>query len=201
VARRGSAPAAADRLRASAAAAVGRRGRRLAELARVPAERVGRERARLHQQLREIRAAGGRQMQARAGDQRRIATVLERKAEAGAGHAARAVAATDRRVEALRRAASADGERRRAAIERAAVALRAHDPERTLERGYALVEDPGGEPLTSVQAAVRAATVTMRFADGRIGARVDPDADSGSRPAESHPCGHTRPPHDTEPPR
>ena len=31
-------------------------------------------------------------------------------------------------------------ERRRKALHRAEVALRAHEPERTLERGYALVE-------------------------------------------------------------
>ena len=33
------------------------------------------------------------------------------------------------------------------------VALRAHDPERTLERGYALAEDAEGEPVTSAAAA------------------------------------------------
>ena len=32
------------------------------------------------------------------------------------------------------------------------LALAAHEPQRTLERGYALVEDPAGEPVTSAAA-------------------------------------------------
>ena len=35
--------------------------------------------------------------------------------------------------------------------------LAAHDPQRTLERGYALLEDPAGEPITSAGAAPRSA--------------------------------------------
>ena len=46
--------------------------------------------------------------------------------------------------------------------------LRAHDPERTLERGYALAETADGEPLTTAAAAVAAAQVRLRFADGRV---------------------------------
>ena len=42
-------------------------------------------------------------------------------------------------------------------LDRLAVALAAHDPQRTLERGYALVEDGAGEPVTSAAVGARAA--------------------------------------------
>ena len=60
------------------------------------------------------------------------ALVLERKARAGAG---------------------AEHVQRGRDLERLRLALAAHDPQRTLERGYALVEDPSGEPVTSAAAA------------------------------------------------
>ena len=52
-----------------------------------------------------------------------------------------------------RRAAGPEMDSRRDALHRAEVALRAHEPERTLERGYALAETVDGEPLTSAEAA------------------------------------------------
>jgi exodeoxyribonuclease VII large subunit len=58
------------------------------------------------------------------------------------------------------------------------VALRAHDPERTLERGYALAEDSAGEPVTSAEAARAAGLISLRFSDGRIRVRPEPDADA-----------------------
>ncbi len=69
---------------------------------------------------------------------------------------------------------SADMERRREALKRAAVALRAHEPERTLERGYALVEGEGGEPLISAAEAGAAERISLRFSDGRIRAKPEP---------------------------
>ena len=93
---------------------------------------------RLHQQLREMRASARRGAGERARRSRAPRLlVLERKAAAAAGAGRRA-----------RRAP-----RPRAAC---ALALAAHDPERTLERGYALVEDGAGEPVTSRAAAPRA---------------------------------------------
>jgi exodeoxyribonuclease VII large subunit len=68
-------------------------------------------------------------------------------------------------------------EKRRAALHRAEVALRAHEPERTLERGYALVEGKDEEPLTSATAAAAAGEVKLRFADGRIRASIDGDGE------------------------
>ncbi len=58
-------------------------------------------------------------------------------------------------------------------LERLALALAAHDPQRTLERGYALVESPGGEPLASAAQAREARALRLRFADGAVAARVE----------------------------
>ncbi|MFP5388990.1 MAG: exodeoxyribonuclease VII large subunit [Thermoleophilia bacterium] len=125
----------------------------LAALARGPARALRRERLGLNQKTREIRAASERGIAERFGFQRRLAgVVLER---------------------ARRRAAGAEMERRRAALRRAEVALRAHEPERTLERGYALVEDRQGEPVTDASAASAAERVRLRFADGTVGAQIE----------------------------
>src|SRR4051794_33810219 len=140
-------------LRRSGEGAIAGRSRHLGALARGPARALQRQRADLNQKIREIRAAAERGLAERAGTQRRIgAVVLER---------------------ARRRAAGADMEKRRAALHRATVTLRAHEPERTLERGYALAEGVDGEPLTSAEAAAAAGEVKLRFADGSIGARVE----------------------------
>jgi len=140
-------------LRRAGEGAIGTRSRHLGALARGPARALQRERSKLNQKIREIRAASERGLADRAASQRRIGTlVLER---------------------ARRRAAGADMEKRRDALHRAAVALRAHEPERTLERGYALVEGDGGEPLTSAAEAGAAERISLRFSDGRIRARPE----------------------------
>jgi exodeoxyribonuclease VII large subunit len=139
----------------AAEGAVRARTPHLVALARGPARALRRERLALNQKTREIRAASERGIAERLGFQRRVAgVVLERAA---------------------RRAAGAEMERRRAALHRAEVALRAHEPERTLERGYALVENRQGEPVTDVGAASAAERVRLRFADGTVGARIEED--------------------------
>ena len=60
-------------------------------------------------------------------------------------------------------------------FERLAIALSAHEPERTLARGYVLVEDRAGEPLASAKAARARRDVRLRFADGRVAARIAED--------------------------
>ena len=164
------------------------RARTLARLSRAPSQHVARERVRLHQQLREIRAAGRRRADAEAAHTARRGLVLSRKAAAatvarsaeGTGLAVRATALD-------RLAADATAGRRRD-LDRVLMALGAHDPQRTLERGYALVEDPGGTPLTSARGARTAGRVVLRFADGTAGARVEPpvrpDPDPTSRTPE-----------------
>jgi exodeoxyribonuclease VII large subunit len=125
----------------------------LVALARGPARALRRERLALNQKIREIRAASERGVAERLGFQRRLATVVLERAR--------------------RRAEGAEMERRRAALHRAEVALRAHEPERTLERGYALVEDREGEPVTDTVGAAAAERVKLRFADGAVGAKIE----------------------------
>ena len=70
--------------------------------------------------------------------------------------------------------------RRGRELERLALALAAHDPQRTLARGYALVTDRDGTPLTSAAAARDAGRVALRFHDGSVAPRsiqTTPDAD------------------------
>ena len=140
------------RLSVQSRRAVLERARGLAQLARAPAEHVARHRRRLHQQMREMRASARR----RVGDERDLArrhlVVLERKATAATGAGVR--------------------ERARD-LERLRLALDAHDPERTLERGFALVEDDAGEPVTSARRAAELDGLAVRFADGRLRVRQD----------------------------
>ena len=141
----------AARLERQGRRAIVERARTLAQLSRAPAGHVERHRARLHQQLRELRASARRGV---GGEQRRIGTVagaLERKGSAA--------------IVTVRRARELD---------RLRLALTAHDPQRTLERGYALVEDSSGEPLTSVAAARDQARLTLRMADGTLPVRPEP---------------------------
>jgi exodeoxyribonuclease VII large subunit len=153
VAARGSLERHTGSLRRAAEGAVAARTPHLVSLARGPARALRREQLALNQKTREIRAASERGIGERLGFQRRLASVVLERAR--------------------RRAAGPDMERRREALHRAAVALRAHQPERTLERGYALVEAGDGEPVTSAGAAVAAERVRLRFSDGSVGARIE----------------------------
>jgi len=153
LAARGSLQRSAGSLRRAAEGAVPARTPHLVSLARGPARALRREQLALNQKTREIRAASERGIAERLGFQRRLATVVLERAR--------------------RRAAGPEMERRREALHRAAVALRAHQPERTLERGYALVEAGDGEPVTSAGAAVAAERVRLRFSDGSVGARIE----------------------------
>jgi exodeoxyribonuclease VII large subunit len=143
-----------DGLRRAGERTVGARTRHLVALARGPARALRRERLALNQKTREVRASSEKRLEDRLGRQRTFALVLERAA---------------------RRAAGPDLQRRHEALRRATVALRAHEPERTLERGYALAETPEGDPLTSAAAARAADEISLRFADGRVRTRPEPD--------------------------
>jgi exodeoxyribonuclease VII large subunit len=173
VAARGSLERCAIALRRAGEGAIGARSRHLGALARGPARALQRERGSLNQKIREIRAASERGIAERAAFQRRIATiVLERARRRATERAAGAAASERRRGEAIERSAQRSLRRWREALEKAAVALRAHDPERTLERGYALAETAAGEPVTSARAAAAAGEVKLRFADGRVEAEI-----------------------------
>jgi exodeoxyribonuclease VII large subunit len=73
------------------------------------------------------------------------------------------------------RAISSERARRRSELDRLALAVTAHDPERTLRRGYALVEDRAGEPVTSAADARSERVLAIRFHDGVVAARPEKD--------------------------
>ncbi len=54
--------------------------------------------------------------------------------------------------------------------------------ERVLERGYAVVRDSGGAPVTRLAGAVPESDVVIRFFDGEAGATVHPEDSGGARP-------------------
>lgn len=147
-------------------AAHGRRGlltraQLLAQLARAPSQHLERHRSNLHQLLRELRASGRRSVHER----RELAAVhllvLRRGRE---------------------RAQSSQALGARRELERLALALAAHDPQRTLARGYALVEDRDGAVLSTAGAARRAGLLSLRFRDGKVAARVADEGPQSARP-------------------
>jgi exodeoxyribonuclease VII large subunit len=156
----------------ASATAIGSRGRRLAELAGGPGRSLRSERTRLHQLLREVRASSVRGIAERGELNGRYALVAGRKAQvAGAGERGeRARLARLGRSMDARLAHSMRQQRR--SLQALALAERAHDPARTLERGYALVAGDDGEPVTSAAAARERGRLAIRFGDGAVGARV-----------------------------
>ena len=152
IAARDQAAAHARRLHGHARRAILDRARTLGHLARAPNQHVARHRRHLHQLLRELRASAKR-----AGAEGRERTsvhllVLTRSAQ---------------------RARTSEKARRATELERLSLALAAHDPARTLARGYALVEDRDGEPLPSARAARETIDVSLRFHDGVVAATVE----------------------------
>jgi len=141
--------ACARRLSVQGRRALLHRAQVLARLSRAPGEHVARERRRLHQGLREMRASGRRRVLDERARIARRALVLDRKAQAAALDARRATG-----------------------LQAFAMALAAHDPERTLERGYALVTDRAGEVVTSAAGARAASELSLRFGDAAVEATV-----------------------------
>jgi exodeoxyribonuclease VII large subunit len=168
--------------------------RRLAARSRAPLYHLERHRGRLHQLTRELRAAVRRGRASRVEYQRRIAaSVIQRKRDAAlldvaalrgrvaarAASVERARGELDERAAALHeaargldRASRALAERRSQSLGLQRTALQAVDPERTLERGYALLVDDDGQPLTSAAAVRDANDFSARLADGSVRARV-----------------------------
>ncbi|HEX8066099.1 MAG TPA: exodeoxyribonuclease VII large subunit [Thermoleophilaceae bacterium] len=193
------------RLDAAGRLAVVGRARALAGHSRAPREQLDRHRRALHQIARELRAATARGRAVRLDWQRRIGgTVLRRKAAVAAGAAAAEERRLGARAARLRRAERLLSQRRERALAAHAAALRAHDPERALERGYAVVLDAAGEPLASAAAARAAGSFDLRMAGGTVPARVRGTAaaapvGAGSAPADpaAAPAGSARrPPHE-----
>jgi len=143
--------AAGRRLEVHSQRAIVERARTLERLAAAPAQHIARERRRLHQLVRELRASGRR-------------GISDGRARAG-----RHVLVLGRGVE---RARGSERSAREREVQRLALALAAHDPERTLARGYALVEDRAGVPLGSAAAARAAHNLRLRFHDDAVDAEV-----------------------------
>ncbi len=186
-AARAALAAATRRLEAQGRRAIVERARALAGLSRAPAAHVSRHRARLHQHLREMRAGARRGIASgeRANAARGAALLRKANAAELVRDRGRLRARSD--GAALDRSADAALARRRRDLDRLALALAAHDPQRTLERGYVLVEAADGEPVTSVAAARTARALDLRFHDGRIAARPEPGPAGpaeGIRPAD-----------------
>jgi exodeoxyribonuclease VII large subunit len=164
---------AATRIDKRGRAAVLDRARALASFSRAPRERVAAHRAHLHQKAREMRAASRRGLALRLDHQRRMAAQdLDRKRDAALAAAVSGRERLNARAAALVRAADALEARRREALRSHAAAVRGHDPERALERGYAIALDPAGRPLSSAAAVREASDFELRMADGRVPARV-----------------------------
>jgi exodeoxyribonuclease VII large subunit len=153
------------RMRDHGRRAVSGRARVLAGLARVGGVVVDRQRARLRGLAGELDASGRRAIAARASQTRAHTIALARTAG---------------------RAAGADAAARRRELERLGLALAAHDPERTLARGYAIVTDRARRPLGSASDARGAGNLVLRFHDGWLSATVaspdPPDPPSPSQP-------------------
>ena len=145
----------ARRLHGQGRRAIVARAQALGHLSRAPKQHLARHRRALHQLLRELRASARR-----AGDE---------------GHSLAGVHLLVLRRTAAR-ARTSDAARCRRELERLVLALAAHDPDRTLARGYALVQDRAGEPLGSVAAARSAHDLRLRFHDGALDARVTEEA-------------------------
>jgi exodeoxyribonuclease VII large subunit len=171
-AARRSLAASARRIEARGRAAVLDRARALVAFWRAPREHVSGHRRQLHQEARELRAASRRGLALRYDNQRRIAAALGRRREAAAASGASAAARLGARAAALERAAKALETRRRETLRVHAAAVRAHDPERALERGYAIAFGPDGHPLASAAAVRRAGDFELRMADGEVPVRV-----------------------------
>lgn len=162
----------------SAAAAVLERAGRLAvagriaplvRLAKGPERALRIQRAALNQKARETRASADRGMALR---RVKLAAETTGRVKVSASHLGRTIDRAMVRTSELAQRLPEKSLRLLkgdlARIERHSVALRAHDPQRTLERGYARVEDSQAEPVLSGAAAKRAGDLAIHFADGVV---------------------------------
>jgi exodeoxyribonuclease VII large subunit len=157
------------------------RARELTALSRAPAEHLARHRLRLHQHLREMRASARRGVADGAELAATHGLVLQRTERRLSLEHARDAAALPTTATRLHRAGPVAVARRRRDLERLALALAAHDPDRTLARGYALVEGDDGRLVAGTAAAREAGQLNVRFHDGAVRARVEEDSNEPVR--------------------
>lgn len=135
---------------------VGERARRLSLAAQGIAGHMRRERSHLHQKLREIRAAAARGLAIRDTDLSTRVLVLGRRREASLHE-------------------TAPGGSKRARLDALAGTLVAHDPQRVLERGYAMVSAADGGVVSDAAAARAAGSLSVRFSDDDVRVEVSED--------------------------
>lgn len=175
----------ATRLDAAGRRAVVVQARRLASLSRAPRDHLSRHRRDLEQAARELRAVTRRRLDERIGFQTRIAgAVLTRKIAAALTGALGSRRDLTTSAATLDRAAARLADRRHETLRRLSAALDARDPQRTLERGYALALGPDGEPLPTAGALRGAERFDLRMADATVPAEIRrpermSDSDSG----------------------
>ncbi|MEX0620837.1 MAG: exodeoxyribonuclease VII large subunit, partial [Solirubrobacterales bacterium] len=141
--------------------------------AAAPGRAIKAQRVILDQKAREVQAASGRRIHTRRD---RISTLVQKSLVPAVGRASREGRASNSGLSVRAGALEA---RVRTRIDAAlthcrsvSVALRAHDPERTLERGFARIEDELGEPVVTTARARVAGRLAVIFADGQVEAEV-----------------------------
>lgn len=163
----------AARLSAARESAISSRAAPLTARAAAPARAVRAQRTVLDQKTREVRAASRRGIASR---RERVSVLLDKSISPAARRALKSGEEAVSRVSdtgaAVAAAARSSVERGRAFCRAHSITLRAHDPQRTLERGYARVEDETGEPVVSTRQARVAGRFGVVFADGRVDAEV-----------------------------
>jgi exodeoxyribonuclease VII large subunit len=137
----------ATRVSGHARRAVLERAAALRHLARGPADHAARQRALLKTAASAVAAASARSTASHETALRRQADVLARAATPAAARG-----------------------RRRDRLETLRMTLAAHDPNRTLARGFVLVTDTTGAFVTSADAARDAHDLVLRFSDGTVNA-------------------------------
>ncbi len=163
----------ATRVSLAATTAITSRAAPLTARAAAPARAVRAQRAVLDQKAREVRAASERGVAARRD---RVSVLLGKSLSPAVtravrgGQAARSGLAT--RASAAGASARAGLDRGRVLNRSNSVTLRAHDPQRTLERGFARVEDGAGKPVVTTRQALLAGRLGIVFSDGRLEAEV-----------------------------
>jgi exodeoxyribonuclease VII large subunit len=149
----------------------------LADAAATVARSLLRERARAAERLDGREAALARGLRNRGGLARdRVERVAPRLAPALRRAAARAEGELGGRAAALARSATARADAAAGRVERAGGALALLSPQRTVQRGYAIVRDSGGSVIASAAGAALGAEIEIELRDGRLPARVSGEA-------------------------
>ena len=163
-----------EALRRAATDAAPTRARRLVSAARTLGRHHQGQYRHLHQKLREMRRSAARVLDRGFADGGRRALVLSRRREATLHVAEVAAGGLTVRARSLARQERAATGTRAAALDRIAQTLAAHEPERVLERGYAIVSDAdasadGDEAIvTSAATARERSRLRVRFADDDV---------------------------------